>query len=130
MSLTLTNSRMAVSVRPECGGRIDQITDLARGKEWLWHPPDYDPDAPRTLPAAPAFDACWQGGFEEMFPNDAACTVDGMALPDHGEAWSAAWQAEVTAPNTLTLTMDCTHMPVRLEKQLVLDADAPELSLT
>lgn len=129
MNLTLKNSRMAVAVRPECGGRIDQITDLVHGKQWLWHPPDYDPDAPRALPDDPAFDACWQGGFEEMFPNDAACTVDGRVLPDHGEAWSAAWRAERTGPHALTLAMDCKRMPVRLEKQLALDADAPVLSL-
>lgn len=129
MSITLKNSHLEVSVRPECGGRIDQITDLSRGKPWLWHPPGYDPGAGRELPAQASFDACWQGGFEEMFPNDAACTVDGVALPDHGEAWSAAWSADSDRANALTLTMDCERVPIRLEKQLVLDPDAPVLNL-
>lgn len=129
MSVVLKNPYLEVTVRPECGGRIDQITDLARAKEWLWHPPEYDPAAARQLPEAASFDASWQGGFEEMFPNDAACTVDGRALPDHGEAWSAVWDSKLDAPHRLALTLDCQTVPVRLEKLLVLEPDAPVLHM-
>lgn len=64
-----------------------------------------------------------------MFPNDAACTVDGRALPDHGEAWSAVWDARLDAPHRLALTPECRTVPVRLEKLLVLEHDAPVLHM-
>ena len=129
MTVILNNAHLAVSVRPECGGRIDQITDCARNKDWLWHPPGYDPAAPRALAAEPGFDAHWQGGFEEMFPNDAACTVAGRRLPDHGEAWSAVWTADANTPDGLTMHLTCKSVPVRLEKALRLEPDAPVLHL-
>ncbi|UXY16309.1 DUF4432 family protein [Chitiniphilus purpureus] len=129
MTLILENRHLAVAVRPECGGRIDQITDLVRDKAWLWHPPGYDADAPRSVPPGASFDDHWQGGFEEMFPNDAACTVEGRALPDHGEAWSAAWQVVEHAPQMLDMVLDCKTVPVRMHKRLALAPDAPELRL-
>lgn len=129
MTIQLGNACLTVSIRPECGGRIDQITDLVRDKAWLWHPPGYDPDAPRMLAPDTGFDAHWQGGFEEMFPNDAACTVDGRALPDHGEAWSAAWTVNTHTSSSLTMQMTCASVPVRLEKALHLEPDAPVLHL-
>lgn len=129
MNLSLKNPFLEISVRPECGGRIDQITDRVRHKDWLWHPPGYDPGAARDLPEGASFDACWQGGFEEMFPNDAACTVDEYTLPDHGETWSAAWTVQHVSPQSLTLSMVCEAMPLRVEKRLVLEPDAPVLHL-
>lgn len=129
MTVTLANPYLALAVRPECGGRIDQFTDLARDKVWLWHPPGYDPAAPRVLAPDPGFDAHWQGGFEEMFPNDAGCTVAGRALPDHGEAWSAAWTVSTRTPHSLAMQLACTSVPVRLEKELRLERDAPVVHL-
>ena len=129
MTVNLANPYLALAVRPERGGRIDQITDLARDKAWLWHPPGYDPAAPRVLPPGPGFDAHWQGGFEEMFPNDAACTVAERPLPDHGEAWSAAWTVSARTPHSLTMHLACTSVPVRLEKALRLEPDAPVVHL-
>ena len=129
MTVSLDNGYLSISVRPECGGRIDQITDLAHDKAWLWHPPGYDPTTPRVLAPDAGFDAHWQGGFEEMFPNDAACTVAGRPLPDHGEAWSAAWTVSARTPHSLTMRLACTSVPVRLEKTLRLEPDAPVLHL-
>lgn len=129
MTVNLTNPYLAISVRPECGGRIDQITDLARDKAWLWHPSGYDPAAPRVLASEPGFDAHWQGGFEEMFPNDAPCTVAGRRLPDHGEAWSGVWTVNASTPHSLAMQLTCKSVPVRLEKTLRLEPDAPVLHL-
>ena len=121
MPYSLHNAQLAITLRPECGGRVDQITDLAHDKAWLWHPPGHDPAAPRTLDANPAFDAHWQGGFEEMFPNDAACTLNGQALPDHGEACSAPWAVTAQTPRGLSIQLDCATVPVRLQKHLSLE---------
>lgn len=129
MTITLQNAHLAVTVLPERGGRIDQITDLARNKDWLWHPAGYDASAPRELPAGAAFDTHWQGGFEEMFPNDAACVAGGRTLPDHGEAWSSVWMVTAQSERAITLRLDCQSVPVQFEKRLTLADDAPELQI-
>jgi hypothetical protein len=91
--------------------------------------PGYDPAAARDIPEEASFDSCWQGGFEEMFPNDAACTVDDCPLPDHGEAWSARWNVPQASALDMTLSMRARSMPLRLEKHVRLEADAPLVHL-
>ena len=36
----------------------------------------------------------WSGGWDELFPNDEAGMLNRNLLPDHGELWTGAWQAE------------------------------------
>lgn len=50
-----------------------------------------------------AYDDVWQGGFEELFPNDAPTETDGMSLPDHGELWSTPWTVFEKGDDFLTL---------------------------
>lgn len=54
--LTLENSEIRLTVRPDLGGRIDQLEDLQIGHSWLWHPPHYDPEATRSLAIGESFD--------------------------------------------------------------------------
>ena len=133
MSLTLRNSSLAVSIRPQRGGRIDQITDLACGKEWLWHPTGYQPEQDElsadVAAAPPSFDAVWSGGFEEMFPNDAATELAGRVLADHGEVWSAAWQVLECSASHVHLAVECQTLPFSLEKRFTLDAQRPLLTI-
>lgn len=132
MPISLRNAALSVTIRPERGGRIDQITDLARCKDWLWHPPGYQPELDVLAPAAApplSFDACWSGGFEEMFPNDAALELSGHALPDHGELWSAAWRVVEQSDSCVRLAIDCHSLPFSVEKQLTLDPQQALLTL-
>lgn len=82
-----------VVIVPALGGRI--VSLVLGGREWLWH----GPRAPRQAPAAD--DAYREGanggGYEELFPTVAPCTIPsgvsgygGIALPDHGELWAQA----------------------------------------
>jgi len=49
---------------------------------------------PARLPMNSRYDDVWSGGWDELFPNDEATSLDGEAYPDHGEVWTSPWQAE------------------------------------
>jgi galactose mutarotase-like enzyme len=127
--LTLDNSEIRLTIRPDMGGRIDQIEDRHTGHFWLWHPPHYTADATRSLPIGASFDDQWTGGWDEVFPNDAAGLFQGRNLVDHGELWSQRWQVVNRSPRSITLRYQCQTVPVRVEKTIQLDPQRPEAQL-
>lgn len=89
LPVVLATPDLRVEVLPALGGRVQSLVDRRREREWMWRPP--------TQPAAASsvgdeYDERWQGGFEELFPNDAPTTLDGRELPDHGELWPVSWE--------------------------------------
>jgi galactose mutarotase-like enzyme len=126
MEYDISNSHMAVTVRPDLGGRIDQIIDKGTGKAWLWHPKTYRAE-PRRLEIGASFDANWSGGWDEMFPNDAACQFLGRELPDHGELWSQAWSVTGQTESGITLEYECKTVPVRAAKGIALKEGSLEV---
>ncbi|MGV0024833.1 hypothetical protein [Phormidesmis priestleyi] len=78
--ITLENAEIKLIIRPDLGGRIDRFQDLKTGKDWLWHPSEYDDSDVRSLrdtrkgslSLGASFDENWTGGWDEIFPNDAA----------------------------------------------------------
>lgn len=112
-AIVLENSALRAVVLPELGGRIWELHDLARARQWIWHREDV-----ALASAAPgsSYDDVWAGGWEELFPNDAPGGFEGRNLADHGEWWTTSWTvaeasgggdtawvrlvAETTAPRT------------------------------
>ncbi len=90
-TILIENRLLRVVVLPEAGARIWQITYKPLAADLLWNNPNVPP-APQPLHAS--YDDTWSGGWDELFPNDEAGTLLGRALPDHGELWTGAWQAE------------------------------------
>lgn len=84
----IASGELVVHVLPALGGRIASVRDVVGDREWLWRNPHVE-TGPSPLGAD--YDSRWQGGFEELFPNDAATMLDGVELPDHGELWAAPW---------------------------------------
>ena len=122
--VTLRNSLLEVRLKPEAGGRIDDLIDLRDGHNWLWHPEGYRPEAPRNVAVGDSFDDHWQGGWEEIFPND----MEGdHGWPDHGELWSRAWELVELSPLGAQLRLECQHVPARVTKTLRLDSDSANL---
>jgi hypothetical protein len=76
--VTLENTEIRLTLRPDLGGRIDQLEDLQTGHSWLWHPSHYGPDTTRSLAVGASFDDHWTGGWDEVFPNDAAGEFQGL----------------------------------------------------
>jgi hypothetical protein len=76
---------------PALGGKI--ISMEFAGREWLW---GGDTTGRRTpVDGAPYDEHSDGGGYDELFPNIAPCTLPshvtrygGLSLPDHGELWS------------------------------------------
>ncbi len=117
MEITLANDRMKVVVRPDLGGRIDQITDGETGKDWLWHPAGYTGER-RVLDIGEAFDDNWSGGWDDIFPSDAAGEFQGRSLPDHGELWSQEWTVRRCLSREIEMVYHCRTAPVTVEKRV------------
>lgn len=86
--LVLENSQVRASVIPSLGGRVWELLDRVRGRQWIWH----REDVPLAISSSgTSYDGVWAGGWEELFPNDAPLDLEGRSLPDHGEWWTTAW---------------------------------------
>jgi hypothetical protein len=92
--IVLENSRVRAVVLPSLGGRIWELEDRIRGRQWIWHREDVVLAAPKP---ESVYDDVWAGGWEELFPNDAPGRFEGRALPDHGEWWTLAWSVTETS---------------------------------
>jgi hypothetical protein len=102
-AIVLENSLLRASVIPSLGGRMWELRDEIRGRQWIWH----RDDVPLAASArGSSYDDVWAGGWEELFPNDSAIDFEGRSLPDHGEWWTTAW--------TVTDVADGAEAVVRL----------------
>jgi hypothetical protein len=90
-SLVLENSLLRVVVLPDAGARIWQIRYKPLAVDLLWNNPHVQP---ARQPLYAGYDDTWSGGWDDLFPNDEAVTLLDLALPDHGELWTAEWQTE------------------------------------
>ncbi|WP_218110261.1 hypothetical protein [Oligoflexus tunisiensis] len=121
------NEGLSIKVRPDLGGRIDSFVDRKTGKEWVWHPPGYDATKGRTLPRGASFDENWTGGWDEVFPSDAADPFRGRTMYDHGELWSQPWEVQESSPLGISMSMECESMPLTVEKTIVLEPQGTEV---
>jgi galactose mutarotase-like enzyme len=126
-AITLVNENLKLTIRPDLGSRIDQLLDCKTGREWLWHPAQYDTLQTRSLPIGASFDDNWTGGWDEIFPNDAAGPFREYTLVDHGELWSQPWKVIETSPLLVKLTYQCQTVPVLVEKTVRLHETQPEV---
>lgn len=90
-AITLENELLRVQILPEAGAKIWQIVYLPLDTPLLWNNPDI---APAAHPLHACYDDVWSGGWDELFPNDEEALIAGQRYPDHGEFWTARWDAE------------------------------------
>lgn len=90
-SAELRAGNARVVIVPALGGRIVSL-ELG-GREWLWRRPRRAHEVPEDGSSYAAHGDT--GGYDELFPTVAPCTLPGtvaryggLALPDHGELWS------------------------------------------
>ena len=86
--VVLENDLLRIIVFPELGAKIYSLIYKPLQEDILWHNPAIKPAI--VSPSSP-FDDVWCGGWDEIFPNDAPCIVDGKHYPDMGEVWSIPW---------------------------------------
>jgi hypothetical protein len=126
-ALTLANDWLRALILPELGGRVWELEDLERGRQWLWHREDVMLTAAR--PGA-VYDDVWAGGWEELFPNDANGRFEGRDLPDHGEWWTMAWEAVEVSDHRARLSARTSVIRAQCTKEFHLSADEATLCAT
>lgn len=101
-AVVMENSQLRLVILPELGGKLWSLVYKPVDREIFWHNPR---TAPRPAPYGAAYDDWFCGGWDELFPNDAATTFAGDAYPDHGEWWAMpfAWEITVQRPEEVTL---------------------------
>ncbi|HEY9619241.1 MAG TPA: DUF4432 family protein [Crinalium sp.] len=127
--ITLDNAELKLTIKPDLGGRIDQLYDHKTGREWLWHPSDYTPSHTRMLNVGAPFDDHWSGGWDEIFPNDMAGPFQNYELADHGELWSQTWEVVESSSLGVKLVYTCQTVPVTVIKTIQLDETQPEVTI-
>jgi hypothetical protein len=121
-SFTLENSVVRATVVPSLGGRIWELIDRERDRQWIWHREGVDL---ARADAGAAYDDVWAGGWEELFPNDAPGSFEGRTLPDHGEWWVRNWSViDATGGETAMLRLESEMEVVRARctKEIRLEA--------
>lgn len=125
--VVLENRLLRVVILPQAGAKIWQITYKPLDADLLWNNPRMPP---RCLPANSRYDDVWSGGWDELFPNDDACFIDGEAYPDHGEVWTGQWQAEPCGDANevgVRLRFITPISAISIHKTLVLRRDSAQL---
>ena len=107
-AVVLENEYLKLSVFPELGAKIYDILYKPFRRNLLWHHPRI---YPHKVPLGTSFDDVWCGGWDEIFPNDAPCIVEGQRYHDMGEAWSIPWEYSIARDtDTGTVTLFTTTM--------------------
>ncbi len=96
-ALVLDNGMVRAVLIPALGGRVWELWDLRRSRQWIWHREGV-PLA--RVPLGSTYDDAWAGGWEELFPNDAPEVFEGHNLPDHGEWWTMDWRVRSASDGT------------------------------
>jgi hypothetical protein len=121
-----TDSLRAV-VLPSLGARVWELEDKIRRRQWIWNQGIANL---RTQLVGANYDEVWAGGWEELFPNDAAGAFEGRELPDHGEWWATAWSVVEKVGGLeprLTLTARMSVVRATCTKEFRLSADGTML---
>jgi hypothetical protein len=118
MTARLENPDLRVDVSPSFGGRVIHLIDRKTGRDWMvpgGESPQTGEDAVYGLNEAVGWDEC----FPTVARWDAAGTVWGRNLRDHGDLWGRPM--EVVAQSAETLTLSATTPEYRFERSLRLE---------
>ena len=126
----MENAHVWAVIVPALGGRVWELVDRARMRQWIWHRHDV---ALARSPSGACYDDVWAGGWEELFPNDARGDFEGRSLPDHGEWWTTAWEPTVRTDEkgaVVSLTAETRSVRASCVKEFSLARDASTLRIT
>lgn len=128
--LSIRAEFVTLVIVPEAGGKILQLIDNESGFNLLWENPRV-PIA-RTYAGAP-FDDVWCGGWDDIFPTDAACEVGTNAFHDHGDLWIGpwTWSLEKDEPDEtiIRLSRDSVSLPCTVDKWITVTREGRGISL-
>lgn len=129
-TIVLENAYIRAVIIPELGGRVWELENRIRERQWIWHRENV-PLKASTIGAV--YDDVWAGGWEELFPNDAPGKFEGRDLPDHGEWWTMKWTVLDSSSRSTAgarLSAKSTVVRAACEKEFHLASDAATLSVS
>lgn len=127
----LTNECISVRLDPGRGADILELTHQKTGVNVLFSTPWRDRAdqirAGKTRPAGVDSTSIWmeqyRGGWQIICPNPGAPrTIGGGVVGFHGETSTASWRVIATTPDTATLEVELFSIPLRIMRNIVLDA--------
>jgi len=108
-TVVIENPRLRAVLIPRLGGRVWELLDRSRDRQWIWHRED-TPLA--DSPPGSVYDDVWAGGWEELFPNDAPGFFEGRPLLDHGEWWTTSWGIAETSTGAEAVVRLVAEAPI------------------
>jgi hypothetical protein len=123
--LALEGDLLRLTLFPLAGAKILDLVHVASGFDLLWK----NPRVPlRPAYPGPAFDDVWCGGWDELFPTDPPCEIDGNHFHDHGDLWHGPWECEIEHDDgheaTIHLRRHAVALPCLMEKWLTVRRDS------
>lgn len=130
-AVLLRNRHLSVTLLPGLGAKVWEVLDHRTGRQVLWQNPAVRPS---PVAVGAAFDDVFSGGWDELFPNDMPEVIAGEGYPDHGEAWSPAWEWVVLDPAqdgsvSVRMRLRTAISACALEKTVTLAPDARHLTV-
>jgi hypothetical protein len=126
--LEVENDHFRLTLFPDAGAKILTLVHKASGRDLLWQ----NPRVPlrQTYPGV-AFDDVWCGGWDELFPTDPACELDGNSFHDHGDLWYGPWDYTLERDDgseaTLHLRRYAVALPCLMEKWITVRRREPSV---
>lgn len=131
--LRLESSWLTASITPDAGGKVWELVPRTTGRNLLWHHPKRSlvRTEGQSIGSRSVFEDVWVGGWDELFPNDSPCSLDGQPLPDHGEWWSRPWEyRRLDGERGLYLCLEGETVSHCAEKWIRLAPDRPVMRTT
>ena len=122
--IAMEGEHLRLTLFPDAGAKILDLVHRQTGENLLWQ----NPRVPlrRTYPGA-SFDDVWCGGWDELFPTDAACTIGDNTFHDHGDLWYGPWEWSVEQDDgetaTVALRRYAVALPCLMEKWITVRRD-------
>jgi galactose mutarotase-like enzyme len=130
----LRSDLLQVDVVPGKGGDILSVRWLPTDLELLWQSPwglRQRGALPTGADSGIAVLEAYPGGWQTMFPNVGAATVEqGVLWPVHGEVWVAPFDVAVTGPAEITMVTRLVRSPFTVRKTIRVDAASVEVTET
>jgi hypothetical protein len=101
--IKLENEFLEIEIIPELGGRVNHLIDKKNKFDWVWKNIHLETS---KVDKTANYDQNWQGGWEELFPNDAIEQFSWGLGFDHGETWSHSWVKESEGTDYIILNTD------------------------
>lgn len=125
--IILSSTRLKCTVLPDFGGKISSLRWLDKHAELLQPPLGNYLRREEHGGSAMPFSKSDAGGWDECLPSVAACDVDGVSIPDHGDLWGIPWQVLHQDATHLKLQAQVASLPLTFTRALHLTEASLEL---